>query len=154
VQADPAALAAANGPAITRQIADQVIKSVEGKSTRFDIALNPAGLGQVNVKVEINAAGQVSASLSFDNPHAAAEARAHVGELQRALEQAGFNLSQGGLSFDVGGQGASLARQNQGQPFTAPGAAAAQVLADAAEPVPSLPASPRAYAASGVNIVI
>jgi hypothetical protein len=74
-------------------------------------------MGQVNVKVQIDSAGQVSAALSFDNPHAAAEAKAHAGELQQALEQAGFNLSQGGLSFDVGGQGASLARQNPDQSY-------------------------------------
>ena len=149
-----AALAAANGPAIASQIGDQVIKSVDGKSTRFDIALDPAGLGQVNVKVEINDAGQVSASLSFDNAHAAAEARVHVGELQRALEQAGFNLSQAGLSFDVGGQGASLARQNQGQPFNDARGPSASNQCDAAEPIPPMPASPRIYAACGVNILI
>jgi flagellar hook-length control protein FliK len=149
-----AALAAASGPAIASQIADQVIKSVDGKSTRFDIALDPAGLGQVNVKVEINDAGLVSASLSFDNAHAAAEARAHVGELQRALEQAGFNLSQAGLSFDVGGQGASLARQNQGQPFTDGPRPSASNQSDAAEPIPPMPASPRIFAACGVNILI
>ena len=108
------ALAASASPAIVGQIVDQVIKNVQGKSTRFDIALQPAGLGQVNVKIEINTAGQVSAVMSFDNPHAAAEARAHAGDLQQALEQAGFNLSQGGLSFDVGGQGASLARREPG----------------------------------------
>ncbi len=151
---DPAALAAANGPAIASQIADKVIKSVDGKSTRFDLTLEPAGLGQVNVKVEINTAGQVSASLSFDNPHAAAEARAHAGDLRQALEQAGFNLSQGGLSFDVGGQGASLARQNQGQPFPTAAGSGAASLAEAAEPAAALPVPPPSRGASGVNILI
>jgi flagellar hook-length control protein FliK len=154
-QATPAA-AKSVGASIAGQIADQVIKSVNGKSTRFDVALNPAGLGQVNVKVEINAAGQVTAALSFDNPHAAAEARAHAGELQQALEQAGFNLGQGGLSFDVGGQGASLARQDQGQgqPFRAPPSSAFINLADTADAAFASPAAPMLRAASGVNILI
>ena len=93
----------------------RITKSVAAKTTRFDLALTPDGLGQVNVRVQIDNAGQVTAALSFDNPHAAAEARAHAGDLQQALQQAGFNVSQNSLSFDVGGQGASLAQQHQGQ---------------------------------------
>ena len=94
--------------------------------------------------------------MSFDNPHAAAEARAHAGELKQALEQAGFNLGQGGLSFDVGGQGASLARQDQGQgqPFQAPRSSAFVNLADTADTALSSPAAPMLRAASGVNILI
>jgi Meckel syndrome type 1 protein len=108
----PANLAAANGAAIVSQIATQVTKSVDGKSTRFDISLDPAGLGHVNVKVEIGAQGQITAQLSFDNAHTAAEAKSQAGQLQQALEQAGFNIAQGGLSFDVGGQGGGFAGQD------------------------------------------
>jgi len=108
----PANLAAANGAAIVSQIATQVAKSVDGKSTRFDISLDPAGLGHVNVKVEIGAQGQITAQLSFDNAHTAAEAKSQAGQLQQALEQAGFNIAQGALSFDVGGQGGGFAGQD------------------------------------------
>ena len=108
----PVNLAAANGAAIVSQIATQVAKSVDGKSTRFDISLDPAGLGHVNVKVEIGAQGQITAQLSFDNAHTAAEAKSQAGQLQQALEQAGFNVAQGGLSFDVGGQGSGFAGQD------------------------------------------
>jgi flagellar hook-length control protein FliK len=107
-----ATVATGQGAAIVSQIADQVIRKVDGKSTSFDIALNPAGLGQVNVKVAIDASGQVTASLSFANPHAAAEAQGRAGDLQHALEQAGFNLSQGGLSFSSNDSGAGFAGQN------------------------------------------
>jgi Meckel syndrome type 1 protein len=112
----PTTLIAASSPGnaapIASQIATQVVKAVEGKSTRFDIALEPAGMGRVDVSVRIDPQGQVSAQFSFDNPHAAAEARAQSTQLQQALEQAGFSIGQGGLSFDVGGQGAGLARQD------------------------------------------
>jgi hypothetical protein len=54
----------------------------------------------VNVRVEINADGRVSAAMSFDNPQAAADMKSRSNELQRALSQSGFDLT-GGLSFDV-----------------------------------------------------
>jgi flagellar hook-length control protein FliK len=102
---------------VADQIASQIAaKALSGASTRFDISLDPAGLGKVNVSVQINASGQVTAAMTFENPHAAAEARSGAGALQHALEQAGFNVAQGGLSFDVGGQGAGFARQNAQSP--------------------------------------
>ena len=55
--------------------------------------------------LEISARGEVSAALTFENPHAAAELRGKAGELQTALEQAGFDLSRTSLSFSSGGQG-------------------------------------------------
>ena len=145
-------LAAANGSAIVSQIAAQVAKSVDGKSTRFDIALDPAGLGHVDVKVEIGAQGQVTAQLSFDNAHAAAAAKSQAGQLQQALEQAGFNISQGGLSFDVGGQGAGFARQDA--PAPQPTAAAVQTpdITDASLAAVAAINSPRPL--SGVDITI
>jgi len=83
-------------------LAAQIAKKLDGRSTRFDVQLNPIGLGQVNVAVEIAANGRMTAAMTFENPHAAAELRARSGELQRALEQAGFDLS-GGMTFDVAG---------------------------------------------------
>jgi flagellar hook-length control protein FliK len=83
-------------------LAAQIIKKLENRSTRFDLELNPAGLGKVDVRLEIGAAGQMSAAMTFDNPQTAAELKSRANDLQRALEQAGFNLS-GGLSFDVAG---------------------------------------------------
>ena len=52
--------------------------------------------------------------MSFDSPQAAAELRSRSHELQRALEQAGFDLS-GGLSFDVAGDQGRQAQQQQQQ---------------------------------------
>jgi len=139
---------AGQGAQIVSQVAAQLIKRVAGKSTQFDVALDPAGFGRVNVKVQISASGQVSASLSFDNPAAAAEARSRAGDLQQALEQAGFNLAQGGLSFDGGGQGSGLARQDS-QPTPNTVAAATIAAAEISEPI-STNTSP----SSGLDIKI
>lgn len=85
-------------------LAEQIVSNTEGKSTRFDVQLDPAGLGKVDVKIEINRAGEMSAVMTFDNPQSASELRSRAGELRNALEQSGFDLSKGGLSFEFAGQ--------------------------------------------------
>jgi flagellar hook-length control protein FliK len=97
-------------------LAAQIVRKLEAKTTRFDVELDPAGLGKVNVRVDIGADGQMSAALACHNPHAAEALRARSGELRQALEQAGFDLS-GGLSFEMtGGQGGNAgAGQGQGE---------------------------------------
>jgi hypothetical protein len=69
----------------------------------------------VDVNVRIGADGAVSAALHFDNPAAAQALKAQAGELRAALEQAGFNLTGGDLSFTAGGSGRSLEGGSGGQ---------------------------------------
>lgn len=91
-------------PETVANLAAQIVKKLEARSTRFDLELDPAGLGKVDVRVEIGAHGKMTAAMVFENPQAAHELKSRASELQRALEQAGFDLS-GGLSFDVADQG-------------------------------------------------
>lgn len=93
---DPSRLTAT--PATVADLAAQVSRKLEGRNTHFDIQLTPEGLGKVDVRVDIDAQGRLTAAMAFDNPQAAHELRARSGELLRALEQAGFDMS-GGLSF-------------------------------------------------------
>ncbi|WP_333587956.1 flagellar hook-length control protein FliK [Phenylobacterium sp.] len=79
-------------------MAAQVARKLQARSSHFEIQLQPEGLGRVDVRVDIDAQGRLTAALSFDNPQAASDLRQRAGELQRTLEQAGFDLS-GGLSF-------------------------------------------------------
>jgi hypothetical protein len=108
--AAPASSGVANAQAhggTVSALAAQIVRKSEGKASRFEVQLDPLGLGQVTVSVRIDAQGRLSAALAFDNPAAAAQLNARSGELRAALEQAGFDLSQGGLSFDTaaGGSG-------------------------------------------------
>jgi flagellar hook-length control protein FliK len=77
-----------------------IARKLEGRSTRFEVELQPAGLGRVEVRIEIGPSGKLTAAFAVDSPQAAAELRGRAPELQRALEQAGFDVS-GGLSFDL-----------------------------------------------------
>jgi len=89
-------------PETVATLAAQILRKLDSRTTRFDMELDPAGLGRVDVRLEVNAHGRVTAAMAFDNPHAAAELRGRANELARMLEQAGFDVS-GGLSFDVAG---------------------------------------------------
>lgn len=81
------------------QISAQIIRRIEGRSTRFDIELNPHDLGKVDVRLDIDAEGRLAARLAFDNPAAAADMRGRIDDLRRDLEQAGFQLSDDAFSF-------------------------------------------------------
>ncbi len=108
-------------PETVANLAAQIIQKLDGRSTRFDVELNPIGLGQVSVAVEIAANGKMTAAMSFETQHAANELRGRSADLQRALEQAGFDVS-GGLSFDVAGDGRSAWADQQQQQQQANGA--------------------------------
>ena len=126
-QPTPAALQAAQAavrgaPQTVANLAAQIIKKLEAKTTRFDVQLDPAGLGKVDVRVEIGAEGRITAALSCHNPQGQAELKARSAELQQALEQAGFDISNGGLSFEMaggqgGGAGAGQGQNETGQAF-------------------------------------
>ena len=83
----------------TAQIAAQIIKKLDGRSTRFDMALTPEGLGRVDVSLEIDSEGRLAARLAFDNPAAATDMRARADELRRQLQDSGFQLTQDSLEF-------------------------------------------------------
>ena len=83
----------------TAQIAAQIVRKLEGRSTRFEMALTPDDLGQVDVSISIDADGQLAARLAFDNPLAALDLRGRADELRRQLEEAGFRLAEDALQF-------------------------------------------------------
>lgn len=83
----------------TAQIAAQITRKLEGRSTRFEMALTPEGLGRVDVSLDIDADGQLAARLAFDNPIAAMDLRGRVDELRRQLEDQGFKLADDALQF-------------------------------------------------------
>lgn len=83
----------------TAQISAQIIRKLEGRSTRFEMALTPEELGRVDVKLDIDADGKLAARLAFDNPAAATDLRGRVDELRRQLLEAGFQLAADAFEF-------------------------------------------------------
>ena len=106
---------AANAQTVSH-LASEIVRKSDGKAAQFEVSLMPEGLGKVDVQISISQRGEVTASLVFDTPQAAAELRGRAAELQKSLEQSGFQVSQGGLSFtDTSGQGFSAAQQQAQQ---------------------------------------
>ena len=143
-------------PQTVANLAAQIAKKLDGRSSRFDVQLDPAGLGKVDVRVEIDAAGKMTAAMNFDSQQAANELKSRAGELQRALEQAGFDMS-GGMSFDVanqGGQGGAQGQNTGDNNSTSRGRAFQAVLDGAAEADVSQLASYSRTAKSGLDIRI
>lgn len=122
----------------TAQIAAQIQRRLEGRSTRFEIALRPAELGRVDVKLDIDAEGRLAARLAFDNPAAATDLRGRVDELRRQLEAAGFELAEDAFEFAERDGGSSAfdrgqdARHGQDRAFAA--AARLKTEIDVAQP--------------------
>jgi len=90
----------------TAQIAAQIIRKLDGRSTRFEMALTPDDLGRVDVKLEIDAEGRLAARMAFDNP-AAADLRGRADELRRQLQDAGFHVPDDAFEFAERDSGSS-----------------------------------------------
>jgi flagellar hook-length control protein FliK len=99
------ASAAQPGAQTAADLSAQMAQKLAGQNTRFDLQLNPDGLGRVDVAVQIDAKGALSAALSFEKPEAASLMHAHAGDLQQSLAQAGFHVSEAALSFSTSDQG-------------------------------------------------
>ncbi len=93
------------------QLSAQIVQTVNGGKSSFDMTLHPEGMGDVQVKVSVDRNGAVTASMSFNNPQAAAELGARAADLKDALSQAGFTVADNGLSFNMSGQNQSGAGQ-------------------------------------------
>jgi hypothetical protein len=145
-------------PETVAKLAAEIARKLEQRNTRFELALDPAGLGGVQVSLEINARGELAAHMSFERPEAAAELRGRAQELQRALEQAGF---------EVGKEVAQLrawrparVRRREGAREDRPGAHHARAFEAAlntAELADGLPVAPQRLlgrARSGVNLTV
>ena len=122
----------------TAQIAAQILRRLEGRSTRFEMALTPDELGRVDVKLDIDAEGRLNARLAFDNPAAATDLRGRADELRRQLEDAGFHLADDAFEFAERDSGSSAfdrgqdARNGQSRAFTAASRLNAEI--DVAQP--------------------
>jgi Meckel syndrome type 1 protein len=118
----PAAAAAATassaGPETVSRLASQIVQTAQGPASQFNLTLHPAELGGVQVKIQVDRHGAVSASLSFDNPQAAADMKAQSADLKAQLNQAGFDVSDDGLSFNLNGQGQQNAQDSSADPGT------------------------------------
>jgi flagellar hook-length control protein FliK len=78
-------------------------KSLDGVK-HFDIRLDPAELGRVQVRLSIDESGKAAAHLSAERPQTLELLQRDAPALTRALKDSGVDLSQNGLNFSLKGQ--------------------------------------------------
>ena len=91
------------------EIGMQAVRGV----TNFQIRLDPAELGRVEVKLQIHDNGEVKAHLSVDRVETLQMLRRDASTLQNAFEQAGLKQSPDGLTFSLRGEGQQGQQQEQ-----------------------------------------
>jgi chemotaxis protein MotD len=127
-------------------VAAAVTAGAVSRRTRFEVRLDPGELGRVDVRLDIAHDGRLATRLIVDRPETLDLLKQDARELTRTLENAGFQLGQGGLSLqlrDGGGRGAWPL------PDATPGSPPAQVESETQTPVYVRPSPVRA---GGVDV--
>jgi len=105
---------AANAPrftqpqhALTDQVSVQISKALNAGVDKISIHLKPAEMGRVDVKMEVSHDGRLTAVVTADNKNTLDMLQRDSKELQQALQNAGLDLDNESLSFNL--------REQQGQ---------------------------------------
>jgi flagellar hook-length control protein FliK len=106
VTAATAAVVPLNGLAL------QIAVTAQSGRSRFEIRLDPAELGRIDVRIDVDRHGQVTSHLTVEKPETLAMLRQDAPQLQRALDNAGFKTGDSGLQFSLRDQSSS--GQNSG----------------------------------------
>lgn len=97
--ATPPALQSA--PAATIEVYSRIIERADGRAQRFEVRLDPAELGRVDVRIEIGADKKVHAVLAAHDSAALSDLMRGQRALERALSEAGIDLADNGVRFEM-----------------------------------------------------
>jgi flagellar hook-length control protein FliK len=103
-------------------------------SNQFDIRLDPPDLGRIEVKLSVDADGQVTSHVTVDRPETLSLLQSQQPQLERALEQAGLKTADNGLQFSLRDQ-SFAGGNNSGGSSQQQQSAAQLVIPDADMPV-------------------
>ena len=98
---------ASDGAVPLSGIAVQIAASVQSGKTRFEMRLDPADLGRIDVRIDVDRNGQVTSHLTVEKPETLAMLRQDAPQLQQALNDAGLKTGNGGLQFSLRDQSSS-----------------------------------------------
>ena len=126
------------------------VSAKNGKSS-FEIRLDPADLGRIDVRIDVDGNGQMTSHLTVEKPETLSMLQQDAPQLQRQLSDAGFKTGSDGLQFSLRDQSSS--GQNSGSET---GRNAQRLIISADESVPAAIAG-RTYgrtlgSSSGVDI--
>ncbi len=82
-------------------LAMQIAASAKSGKSRFEIRLDPAELGRIDVRIDVDRNGQVTSHLTVERPETLSMLRQDANQLQRALDNAGLSTGNSGLQFSL-----------------------------------------------------
>ncbi|MGB8274853.1 MAG: flagellar hook-length control protein FliK, partial [Alphaproteobacteria bacterium] len=91
-------------PAPADQVAVHIAKAVAEDLDRITIQLKPEQLGRITVRLDVATGSHVTAVVSADRPETLQLLQRDARGLEQALQDAGLQMGQGSLSFNLGGQ--------------------------------------------------
>lgn len=106
VPAANAALADSTPVPLNGLAADIALRAAGGNS-RFEIRLDPAELGRIDVRLDVDKHGNVTSHLTVERPATLDMLRNDAPRLQQALEDAGLKTGDSGLQFSLRDQSSS-----------------------------------------------
>lgn len=84
-----------------REIAINMAKNLGNGTNRFEIRLDPAELGRIDVRMELGTDGRVQAHLTVDKPETLEMLQRDARSLEKALSDAGLDMENGTLSYSM-----------------------------------------------------
>src|SRR5213078_787407 len=105
--------AATNAVVPLSGLALEIAVSARSGKSRFEIRLDPADLGRIDVRIDVDRSGGVTSHLTVEKPETLSMLRQDAPQLQRALNDAGLSTGDGGLQFSLRDQSSSGQNGNQ-----------------------------------------
>jgi flagellar hook-length control protein FliK len=109
------ATAATGGAVPVSGLAVEIATSVQGGKTNFQVRLDPADLGRIDVRINVDSNGQVTSHLTVEKPETLSMLQQDAPRLQQALNDAGLKTGNGGLQFSLRDQSSSGQQNGQQQ---------------------------------------
>jgi flagellar hook-length control protein FliK len=103
---------ATGAPVPLSGLAVEIAASVQNGRTRFEVRLDPADLGQIDVRIDVDRSGQVTSHLTVEKPETLSMLQQDAPQLQQALNDAGLKTGSGGLQFSLRDQSSSGQNNN------------------------------------------
>jgi flagellar hook-length control protein FliK len=96
-------------------LAVEIAASARSGKTQFEVRLDPADLGRIDVRIAVDRNGQVTSHLTVEKPETLTMLQQDAPQLQQALNDAGLKTGSGGLQFSLRDQSQSGQQQNYNQ---------------------------------------
>lgn len=96
-----------SAPVPLNGLAADIALRAAGGNSRFEIRLDPAELGRIDVRLDVDKHGNVTSHLTVERPATLDMLRNDAPRLQQALEDAGLKTGDSGLQFSLRDQSSS-----------------------------------------------